>query len=188
MYEKNGIAIFTPSEYDKLRNSMKVRHRVLGDVLLYTGMRFTEMEKFSLNRHWYESEKKIIHIPHTADKKRKRVTPDRYIYLTTIGKMAVDRMFEDGIKCPSYVAFDSMLKTAIKRSGIQLKQDVTLSLKSFRKTYESWLVVTYPDSIPLIAMCQGHTEPIAMRHYLNIPFSKEEKKEIREHVGGWIIE
>ena len=188
MYQKNGIVILTPSEYEKLRSAMKVRHRVLSDALLYTGMRYAEMQKFALNPHWYESDKKIIYLPRIADRKRKRVTPDRYIYLTRLGKVAVDRLFEDGYKYPSYIAFDGMLKTALKRSKLEVPKDATLSVKTFRKTYESWMVATYPESIPLIAMCQGHSEPTAMKYYLNIPFDKDEKKEIREHLVGWIVE
>ena len=81
-----------------------------------------------------------------------------------------------------------MLKTAVRRSGLKIPEGAIVSVKTFRKTYESWLVVTYPESIPLIAMCQGHSEPTAMKYYLNIPFDKDEKKEIREHLVGWIVE
>lgn len=181
MYEKNGIAILIPSEYDRLRDEMRVKHKILSDFLLYTGVRYTEAQK--IVKEWYQRDKKIIHIPHSADKKVKRTTPDRYIYLSTIGKIAVDRYFEEGINFPTYVAFDEMLKK--KGEKIELAGRGKISVKMFRKTWECWLVSTYREEVPLIAMSQGHSEIVAMNHYLNIPFSGDEKRDIKERVSGW---
>ncbi len=35
-------------------------------------------------------------------------------------------------------------------------------------------------------MSQGHTEMVSMRHYLNLPFTREEMEEIRIRTDGWI--
>ncbi len=39
-----------------------------------------------------------------------------------------------------------------------------LSVKSTRKTWESWLVASYPDRFLLVSMSQGHTEFTALKH------------------------
>lgn len=185
MYEKNKIAILVPHEYDEIRSVMRKKHRVLADFLLYTGMRYTEARR--VTEDLYDRTKKYIYLPHGLDRKVKRSAPDRYVHLSTLGKSAVDRYFEEPYTFPTYVDFDQVLRTAKKRSGI-VKEGLTLSIKSFRKTWECWLAVTYPERIVFIVMSQGHTEMVAIKHYLNIPFSPEEKREIKEHVSGWMTE
>lgn len=183
MYEKNGIAIFTPENYEKLRDKMRIKHRVLSDFLLMTGMRYVEAKK--VKKQWYNKNAKKIHLPREADAKPKRTTPDRYVHLSTAGKRAVDRYFEEEYKFPTYIAFDQILKRIGKQTGF-LEKGKTISVKSFRKTWESWLVAIYPERQATIALNQGHTSTTAMIHYLNIGFSAEERKQISEQVSGWM--
>ena len=57
-----------------------------------------------------------------------------------------------------------------------------LCCKSFRKTWESWLVSYYPDKLPYIFLSHGHNELTSLKHYLNLPFTKEDKQSISEYV------
>ena len=75
-----------------------------------------------------------------------------------------------------------LFATGGKKAGLG---DKGLSVKTFRKTWESWLVVSYSHALPLIAMSQGHTLITAMNHYLNLPFTKEDVEEIKIRTAGW---
>ena len=86
-------------------------------------------------------------------------------------------------KYPSYIGMDYNLKKWTEKAGFPEAPHVTV--RTFRKTWESWLVVSYPERIPIIAMSQGHTTITAMRHYLNLPFTEEEKREILKETEGW---
>lgn len=187
MYEKNGVAILTPGEYDGLRSAVKPEFKILLDVLLFTGMRYEEIKKLQKHQEWYDTKKKIIYLPREADKKKKRVSPSRYVYLSSYGNWIVERFFDDNTKpYPTYQVFDENLKRWSKKALLKLLNGVSISVKTFRKTWECWLVCSYPERLPLIAMSQGHTELIAMNHYLNIPFSPEEIKAIKEKTNGWL--
>jgi hypothetical protein len=60
-----------------------------------------------------------------------------------------------------------------------------INVRTTRKTWESWLMTAYPNRAVEIAMSQGHTESIAIKHYLNCSFTKEEKMGIMDEVTGW---
>jgi len=54
-----------------------------------------------------------------------------------------------------------------------------------RKTWESWLVSSYPERFAEIVVSQGHTTFVAVNHYLGLPFDRHDKEEMVEWVGGW---
>lgn len=70
--------------------------------------------------------------------------------------------------------------------GLERKNVWGLSVKSFRKSWESWLAVTYPERLELIAASQGHLTGTALAHYLAVPFSPAEKEQIRTYTAGWM--
>jgi len=57
--------------------------------------------------------------------------------------------------------------------------------KTFRKTWESWLLFSFPDKAMEIALSQGHTELTQLRHYANLPFLDKDREEMKEFVVGW---
>jgi len=182
MFEKAGISILTPIEYEQLRGQASKKGKYQLDLLLYTGMRYAEVQKLHKNPGWFDSERKTIHLPKTADRKVKRVSPDRYVILSNLGNFIIDRYFEEKRPpFPSYVAFYKNMKRWAKKA----KLNANISLKTTRKTWESWLTVSFPQLVPVIAMSQGHTTLIAMQHYINIPFSPFEIKQIKEKTAGW---
>ncbi len=181
---KSGVRILRPQEYEALRDAVpKIHHQIILDTALLTGMRWVEIERFYAHAEWYDTKGGYIYLPPEASQKRKRKMKERYVYLSSRGKAIVPLFLKMEGKVPSRITWNENLKRWAERAGLD---PVGLSAKSTRKTWESWLVATYPDRVLLIAMSQGHTEMTAMQHYLNLPFSSEERLHIREYTGGWM--
>ncbi len=189
---KAGTRILRPAEYDALldqikRLKTKYKYREIANALLYTGMRWVELERFHThdtdpkNREkWFDRRAMVIYLPREASRKKKRTMPDRYVYLSSQGITHVENFLRYVDKLPGRVSLNNLLALWGKKANLG-----RISVKTFRKTWESWLVAAYPNLIPLIAMSQGHTEITAMRHYLNLPFTKEDLEEIKIRTAGW---
>ena len=184
---KNGIRILRPTEYDSLleaiqRKNGKYHYREIMNALLYTGMRYVELQRFMENKDWFDRRTRSIYLPPEASRKKKRTMRERYAYLSTQGLIHVDnfRLYVDAM--PQREVMDNTLRIWGKKTGLGERG---ITVKSFRKTWESWLVVSYPMALPLIAMSQGHTLFTAMEHYLNLPFTREDIEEIRIRTVGW---
>lgn len=78
------------------------------------------------------------------------------------------------------------LVTAGKNEGTERKNIYGLSVKSFRKSWESWLAVTHQDKLELIVLSQGHLTTTSLKHYLAVPFSPDEIEHIRKYTDGWM--
>ena len=80
------------------------------------------------------------------------------------------------------------LKLYVEHKGIPKKNHfgIPVNNKTFRKTWESWLVFYYSDKVLQIALSQGHTTITQYEHYVNIPFEEYDRKEMRKWVEGWI--
>ena len=184
---KNGVRILRPAEYDMLLDTIyrrrgKYRYREIINALLYTGMRYIELQRFREHPEWFDKKTRSIYLPPEASKKRKRTMRERYVYLSTQGIIHVENFILYVEDMPDRVTLNNTLRYWGKKSGLGEKG---ISVKTFRKTWESWLVVSYPTALPLIAMSQGHTLITAMQHYLNLPFTKEDIEEIKIRTAGW---
>jgi hypothetical protein len=62
---------------------------------------------------------------------------------------------------------------------------VGLGPKALRKSWESWLVASYPERILEVFLSQGHTQMTALGHYLGLPFTQGDKDAMLEYVSGW---
>ncbi len=63
-----------------------------------------------------------------------------------------------------------------------------LSLRVFRKTWNSWLVNYFKNdnhSLTIAEMSMGHTDKTALKHYLTLQFDDEDMKEIEKAVKGF---
>ena len=96
--------------------------------------------------------------------------------LSIQGRKAVESLFD--IQLPSNNSINQYFNYNFHIPGF--------TVKSFRKTYESWLVYYYPQQQLEVAMSQGHTMVTQIRHYLNLPFTDQDKLEMREFVEGWV--
>lgn len=179
---KQGIRILRPQEFEKLLRAIpKQYHRTIVKTALFTGMRWRELIRFKDHPEWLSTDSNTIHLPDSANLKEKCKQSERWIRLTRWGKDTVQTFLLNDFTMPSRQAMSENLK----RWGNKADLDTNgLCLKTFRKTWESWLVSIYPEKLPHIFLSQGHTEMTALKHYLNLPFNSEDKKQIEEYVRG----
>ena len=180
---KTGTRILRPYEYETLKRVIPLQdHRNQLDTLLYTGMRYREMEQLRDNPDWYDPTTGSISIPETAGGKRERTMKERTVYLSAQGMITIPYFFQMDRK----ITESKVWSMNLKRWGKKAELDPAgLNARTTRKTWESWLCVTYPQVLPLIAMSQGHTLMIAMQHYLNLPFTGSEVDRIKLYTAGW---
>jgi integrase len=201
---KNGVRVLTPSDYEKLisvisKDSLKKMVRVL----LLTGMRYQEVLRLKEDPDSFSPERKIIVV---KSGKKEASERERYVHLTSEGVRAVHdflndtRMTYPGAASMTHnliswalmsdlevsPALTDRVYTAGNNEGRDRKNIWGLSVKSFRKSWESWLAVSYPDKLDLISLSQGHLTSTALKHYLAVPFSSEEKDQIRSYTAGWM--
>jgi len=177
---RQGIRILRPSEFrGLLRGCKKTEYRTMLQALLYSGMRYVELKALKKHPEWFDGE--FIHIPY--EKKKKRSQPERWVRLNQPGKMIIEYYLNLKRSLPSYQSWTANLRCWAKRGGISEKG---LSAKTTRKTWESWLMFYYPDQITLITLSQGHNEITSLRHYLNLPFTENDRMEMKNYVEGWI--
>lgn len=108
--------------------------------------------------------------------------PQRDIHLTPAGREVVASFVNLVEPLPAYATMNEN----IKRWGDIANIDTQgLCVKSFRKTWESFLTFYYPEKQTLICMSQGHSSITAVKHYLNMRFDERDKLEMRSLVEGW---
>jgi len=178
--------IFRPFELDRILNygCLKLDHKTMLLSLLYTGMRYVEMQRFQKHKNWYSPSDGFIHLPsYKASRKHKRKQPDRWVRLNNQGKQTVEYFLSLEKPLPNYNGWNANLKCWCKRAELD---PVGVSVKSTRKTWESWLLFTYPMRILDIVSSQGHTTTVSIQHYCNMPFTEEDKVGIKRFTEGWI--
>jgi len=176
---KNGTRILRPQELKKLINAIdKVEMRDKFEAMLFTGARYTEIQKIYENPGWFLDDS--IHI---QSKKKRAIQKERYIRLNPQGKRAVTYMLRSRKKYPSRAGWNENLKRWSKKAGLD---ETGISAKTTRKTWESYLVTSYPKQLEYIFLSQGHSQLTSLKFYLMIPFTKEEKEQIKFYTDNWI--
>ena len=206
MLQKGSTAILSPEEYNRLRKVAEKDERILMDIALYTGMRYAELLRFQEHSEWFMPERKCVFMPQGSVKgavrgqkikkrddenkkeRKPRTTPQRYILLSSYGIFILERYFEDDNRPmfhSSLPKWDMRLKKYAKLVGL-VSDGIKVTNKTFRKSWESWLAVSYPDRQGAICQSQGHTQIVSMQHYTSTAFTSVEKEQIKEKVGGWM--
>lgn len=176
---KNGIRILRPSEFKSIISVIpKVDHKDKFEALLYTGCRYNELRW--LYKHADAFVSNTIKMPSL---KPEAVHADRYIRLNNNGIRAIQYFLRSKHDLPAHPGWDENLKRWCKKAGLD---DEGICCKSTRKTWESWLATMYPNNFQNIILSQGHTEKISLEYYLMLPFTTEEKQEIKFYTDGWI--
>jgi len=160
----------------------KPEYKVMFQALLYSGTRYVEMQRLKTHPEWFDGNFIKLDVGEAVMKEKIRFN-ERWVRLNPVGKMAVQSylMIDKGL--PSNVTWRENLRRWAKDAHISPEG---LCAKCTRKTYESWLVYYFPEKLIQILQSQGHTEPIAMKHYLNLPFNSIDRIEMGEFVAGWI--
>ena len=179
---KKKTRILPPDEYRALRGALRTRHQILLDGLLFTGMRGEEFWRFTEHPEWFDHEKGVIHLPASAILKKRVKQKERDVYLSNWGLQVIERLFDHEIQRISRVSLRADLKRAARRANLSIEG---ITPKMSRKTWESWLVASYPTMTIQIALSQGHSDLTALKHYLNISFTSQEKEDMKKYVTGF---
>jgi integrase len=177
-----GTRVLRPREWKALlAGCPKIEYKTILQTLLYTGMRYIELQRFQSKPQWFDGE--FVHLPKEASRKVMRTQQERWVRLNNQGRMMVQFFISIQTTVPTYQSWNENLKCWARRSGLD---DVGLSVKSTRKTWESWLMFYFPQQMPLITLSQGHTQLVSLQHYLNMPFTESDRIEIKNYVEGWV--
>ena len=180
--KKNGIRILLPSEYESLLASIpKLHHQLLIKTMLLTGMRFREIKRLHENPKWYDK-RGFIFLNKEGQKKKKARFKERYVKLSILGNEVVSTFINTKMTIPSRVSLNEDLGRWGKNAGLDTDG---LSIKTFRKTWESWLIASMPEKTLEITLSQGHTETTSMKFYINIPFTAKDKEGMKKYILGW---
>lgn len=177
----NTYRILTPSEYTALVDAVpKSQHRILVQTMMFTGMRYRELLSLSHNIKWFDAKNNAISIPaqHT------KTNISRTIHLTPGYSKVLSQYLREfkTLGFPSRAAMNHNLRRWWKGTGTDMPAPAP---KTFRKTWESWLLFTGYDYLKVCAS-QGHSPQIAYNHYANIEARlKSEAEKVKELTAGW---
>ena len=173
--------ILRPEEYEVLHEgARKLENQTLLDSCLLLGARYEECRRIHQNPKWFDGN--FIHLPSEAQKKVKRTQTERWIRLSSMGKAILPYFFETK-EMPTVQAWNENLLRWSRRKDLD---PVGITARSLRKTYESWLIFSFPEATNLVYLSQGHTTLTSLQHYVNLPFLDEDKKAMKQWVEGWI--
>ena len=179
---RQNTRILRPNEFKALLDGCpKIEYKTLLQSLLYTGMRDIEMKRFQSHPDWYDGD--FIHLPQEASRKKKRKQRERWVRLNNQGKMIIEYFIKTNTRLPSYQSWSENLRCWCRRANLD---SLGMSVKITRKTWESWLMFSYPTQIAMITLSQGHTALTSLEHYVNMPFTESDRVEIRNYVQGWM--
>lgn len=175
---KGGTRILRPAELEILIDSIhKTKNKTKFKALLYSGMRYVETRY--LHSHPENFHKYYITV-HSG--KPKALQKERYVKLNNVGSEIVSA-FLQGEQLPELPNWPTNLRRWAKRGGLNT---AGLGALTTRKTWESYLVSSYPNAFAHIFLSQGHTETTSLQYYLGIPFTPEEKDKIKRYTEGWL--
>lgn len=179
---RQKVRILRPKEFQAILNGVpKIEYRTLLQALLYTGMRYVEMKRFQKHPEWYDGD--FIHLPKEAVLKEKRTQAERWVRLNNQGRMIIQYFIQSKTQLPSYQSWNVNLKRWGRNAGLSSDG---LSVKTTRKTWESWLMFCHPTHIAMITLSQGHTTLTSLQHYVNMPFTESDRIEIQNYIQGWM--
>lgn len=189
----NGSRVLTPGEAALIREVIsKPTNRALFDLMIYTGLRLEEVRQLIAVPEIFDEERRRLVIKSGKDKATQK---ERDVKLCDKGIEAV-KAFNKAPKMPSSSsAWQMNLIRWCKAAGITPlpgRADDSgniygVTVRTSRKTLESWLLTAYPDRAAWVALSQGHTETTSLRHYLNLSFTDEERAAIPDEVRGWRV-
>ncbi len=179
--KKYPTRILRPKEYDQLRRELKTTQRQRLDGLLLTGMRYVEAQRLQEHPEWVYGNGFIEMPPGSSLKKEMKYTR-RTIRLSNMGEELVP-LFIDAPKLPTRQTWRENLRRWARDADLD---PTGISAKTTRKTWESWLVHTNENRLAHIFQSQGHTEKTALKHYVSLPFDKEDERGMEKWVQGWI--
>ncbi|OLE74583.1 hypothetical protein AUG19_08405 [archaeon 13_1_20CM_2_54_9] len=177
---KSGVRILRPVEYEQLREgAATLENQTRSDALLLTGLRYIEAQRLQTNPKWVDG--RFIHLPPSAQRKAKRQQRERWVRLSSKGASLLPYFFKTK-PLPIWKGWTQNMERWATKAGLD---PAGLGPKTLRKSWESWLVASYPERVLEVFLSQGHTQMTALSHYLGLPFTQGDKGAMLEYVGGW---
>ena len=183
---KQGAQILSAPEYENIRAALNPTHQLIFDGMLFTGMRIEEFWRFVEHPEWFHPERQYVELPPGSILKVKAKQKERTVLLSFIGTNKIRDLVSAINRREIHPITKQGWGANLKRAAI--KADVNLrgiSPKMLRKTWISWLMVWYPNDGLRISASSGHDTETMKRHYLSIPFSPQEKEQVKAYVIGW---
>lgn len=179
---KFAIRILRPCELTALINAITKDYcRTQFEFLLYTGMRYIEAQNVFKRPDLFDGTQ--IHlIPGVITKKPRCTMSNRYVKLTPVGRKVVKDYFKIEKEPPH---MNTWRENLVRWCNLAKIDPSYMSVKTTRKTYESYLMTIYPERRDEIFISQGHTELTALKNYINLPFNQKDKEEMIKYVVGW---
>ena len=179
----NNTRVWYPWELKKLVQAIpKMELRINFEAGLYSGARYIELKRLLEKPEMYMASKGKIHFDSFAIRKTKIRIKERWVTLNPIGRRVIEAFIAQDRDLPAYVTWSENLARWSGMAG--LKPD-RVSAKSTRKTWECYLMTKYPSFANHIFLSQGHSDLVALRHYVNLPFDENDKKMMDEFTYGW---
>jgi integrase len=183
-YTKSGklrVRIFRPDELKALVKAIPKKYsKVQFEFLFYTGMRYVEAQAVKDRPDLFDGDN--IHLIPKLIKKPKCTIKDRYVILNPVGKRVAEEYFKLDKPLPHWNTWRENLARWARMAGFDISH---MSSKTLRKTWESYLITIYPEFRDAIFVSQGHTELVALKNYVNLPFTQEDKEKMLPFVSGW---
>lgn len=178
-----GVRVLRPNEFEKLCSAIvKKDMKEMLQALLITGARYVEAQRIQHHSEWYDPITPCIRLPESADRKVKRTSRGRTIRLNRMGSFIIDRYYHLDGKLPDIRTWNNNMKRWGMKAGIGSEG---LSAKTTRKTWECWLMQTYPEFSYQICLSQGHDTLTSLRHYQGVVFTELDLSEMLQYVEGW---
>ena len=156
-----------------------LENQTRSDALLLTGLRYVEAQRLQENPDWLDG--RFVHLPAFAQRKVRRTQKERWIRLSSKRVSLLPYFF----KTKPLPTWRGWTQNVERWAGNSKLDPVGLGPKSLRKSWESWLVSTYPERVLEVFLSQGHTQMTALSHYLGLPFTQIDKEEMKKWVSGW---
>ena len=178
--DQDQYRILTPSEYFRLRVAIpKTVLRMCIDVLCMTGMRYSESKAFGTHPEWFDEGNRVIVVPAAYTKTRR----NRNVHLTSRFAAELGMYLRENKE----IVFPD--NVTMNRNLIRWLEPIPdigwVRAKTFRKTWESWLLAAGYDSLQ-VALSQGHTQTIQLNHYANMSARlKSEMDAVKAITAGW---
>lgn len=186
----NSSRVLTVDEANRIRAVIeKPTSKALYDLLLHTGMRLSEVKQLADNPAVFDKDRRSIAIKSGKAAARQS---GRNVCLSDKGVLAVQAYLDNPSVPASPGAWQKNLIRWAQRARLtalpgqeQSNNPTGITVRTSRKTLESWLLAAHPDKFPFIVLSQGHNEMVSIKHYLNMTWTKEERAAIKSEVIGW---
>ena len=183
--------ILRPFEYEQLlkgaeKGKKGSDNKTKLNTLLFTGLRYIEAVRFQKNPEWYKPDENSILLP-SIDVGKRRSQSGRRIRLPLNSNDTIEGFFQAKPLPGTWGGWTKNLHRWADKGGINPKG---LSVKTTRRTWESWLIVSFRYRFQDVINSQGmryeaREDSNVFKDYLSLPFTEQDLIDMLTYVEGW---